>query len=41
MVGQDLFRFNEGFLGRLKRFEDLEGMEGFLKETLIGSRMVI
>ena len=31
-----MFRFNEGFLGRLKRFEDLEGMEGLLRETSIG-----
>ena len=31
-----MFRFNDGFLGRLKRFEDLEGMEVLLRETLNG-----
>ena len=34
-----MIRFSEGFLGRLNCFEDLEGMEGLLKETLNGLGM--
>ena len=39
--GQEVFRFIDGFLGRLKRCRDLEGMDGLLGKHGTGWGWVI